>query len=177
MPTSLTRAACVSCIPFSEGSKFSCESSTMKAVQLHISSVSTKTPRACISPCLTGCETSAVAAALGAEPIPASLENSPLRIPCISAIPTAPAAASCHPIALFTMSIISCGIFSKFSITTVSARRMYAMAINGTSTPDTFAIRLTPPNITIAVSAVIATPLHTGAMSKESLKARAMVFD
>lgn len=37
-----------------------------------------KTPKVWIRPCLTGCDTYAVAAALGAEPIPASLLNSPV---------------------------------------------------------------------------------------------------
>ena len=44
--------------------------------------VSVNTLRACISPCFTGWETVAVAAALGAEPIPASLENKPRLTPC-----------------------------------------------------------------------------------------------
>ena len=49
--------------------------------------VSVNTLRACISPCFTGWETVAVAAALGAEPIPASLENKPRLTPCMIVAP------------------------------------------------------------------------------------------
>lgn len=52
------------------------------AVDVHNKSVSIKTDNICTSPCLTGCETTADAAAFGAEPMPASLEYNPLRIPC-----------------------------------------------------------------------------------------------
>ena len=55
----------------------------IKAVQLQMTMVSVNTLRACISPCFTGWETVAVAAALGAEPIPASLENKPRLTPCM----------------------------------------------------------------------------------------------
>ena len=51
-------------------------SSMIMAVQVQ-RSVSMKTPIACISPTLAGWEVSAVAAAHGAEPLPASLEKSP----------------------------------------------------------------------------------------------------
>lgn len=44
----------------------------------------------CTRPCFAGCETDAVAAAFGAEPIPASLENRPRLIPSIKADPANP---------------------------------------------------------------------------------------
>lgn len=44
----------------------------------------------CTRPCFAGCETDAVAAAFGAEPIPASLENRPRLIPNIKADPANP---------------------------------------------------------------------------------------
>ncbi|MCY1450071.1 hypothetical protein D9M71_668520 [compost metagenome] len=44
------------------------------------------------------------AAALGAEPMPASLENSPRLKPLRIAAPMPPAAASCRPKALCTIS-------------------------------------------------------------------------
>lgn len=48
------------------------------AVQLQITIVSINTPSACVSPALTGVSHSAAAAAQGAEPDPASLENNRL---------------------------------------------------------------------------------------------------
>ena len=44
------------------------------AVAVQISRVSMKTESICTRPCFTGWDTSAAAAALGAEPMPASLE-------------------------------------------------------------------------------------------------------
>src|SRR5699024_3786098 len=61
--------------------KEGCESSTMNAVIEQTRNVSKYTPRDCTKPCLAGCETAAVAPALGAEPIPASFENRPRRTP------------------------------------------------------------------------------------------------
>ena len=48
------------------------------------------TESAWIRPCLTGWETEAVAAALGAEPIPASLENRPRLMPSMTQDPANP---------------------------------------------------------------------------------------
>ena len=50
--------------------------------------VSTNTPSICTKPWLTGCFTCAAAAAFGADPIPASLENNPRLIPIIMALDT-----------------------------------------------------------------------------------------
>ena len=50
-----------------------------------------KTDNICTNPCFTGWLTMAEAAAFGAEPIPASLEYRPLRIPYIMADPANPA--------------------------------------------------------------------------------------
>ncbi|MND44041.1 hypothetical protein D3C80_348680 [compost metagenome] len=61
----------------------------MIAVLVHTMKVSTNTPSICTKPWFTGCFTSDAAAAFGAEPIPASLENKPRLIPCIIAIDTA----------------------------------------------------------------------------------------
>ena len=46
----------------------------MNAVAEQMRSVSMKTESICTRPCFAGWETSAAAAALGAEPMPASLE-------------------------------------------------------------------------------------------------------
>ena len=52
--------------------------------------VSMNTDSIWTSPCLTGCETAALAAAFGAEPTPASFEKSPLLIPFIMQEPVKP---------------------------------------------------------------------------------------
>ena len=49
-----------------------------------------KTDSICTRPCLTGWDTSAVAAAFGAEPIPASLEYRPRLTPSIRQEPVKP---------------------------------------------------------------------------------------
>ena len=64
----------------------------INAVQLQITIVSTNTPSACTNPALTGWSHSAAAAAHGADPEPASFENSPRLIPFIR---TAPKTAGC----------------------------------------------------------------------------------
>ena len=78
----------------------------MNAVAEHTMIVSTKTPRDCTSPCFTGWLVVAVAAALGALPMPASLENSPRLAPLSRAAaspPVMPAAASPSPNAAETI--------------------------------------------------------------------------
>ena len=55
-----------------------------------MSSVSMYTDRLCTRPCLQGCDTLAVAAALGAEPMPASLEYRPRLMPSITTEPANP---------------------------------------------------------------------------------------
>ena len=72
--------------------------------------VSVNTLRACISPCFTGWETVAVAAALGAEPIPASLENKPRLTPCMIVAPSPPPTTCSIPKALEKIWPIRAGI-------------------------------------------------------------------
>ena len=57
-----------------------------------MSSVSMYTDRLCTRPCFTGCDTLAVAAAFGAEPMPASLENRPRLMPSMTTEPAKPPA-------------------------------------------------------------------------------------
>ena len=66
-------------------------------VMVQTTSVSMKVPVMEISPCLTGSRVDATAAAMGAEPSPASLEKMPRAIPiCIatSMLPAAPPATA-----------------------------------------------------------------------------------
>ena len=57
----------------------------MRAVAVHTTIVSTNTPMDWIKPWLTGWEVVAVAATLGTDPSPASLENSPRLTPLSTA--------------------------------------------------------------------------------------------
>lgn len=75
----------------------SVQSNTICAVQEQTTSVSQNTPRACSRPCFTGCETVAVAAALGAEPSPASLLNKPRLMPWMMVTPKPPPANCSQP--------------------------------------------------------------------------------
>ena len=68
------------------------------AVQLQITIVSINTPNACINPAFTGVSHSAAAAAHGADPEPASLENNPLFTPFIRTAPNPPAAECDTPV-------------------------------------------------------------------------------
>ena len=72
---------CSRTIPSSPAVMDSGVRSMIIAVQLQMTKVSIKTPRACRSPSLAGWLISAAAAAQGADPEPASLENSPLLGP------------------------------------------------------------------------------------------------
>ena len=68
------RALCTRVAPSISGLKPTPADRHINAVAVQIKSVSMNTESICTRPCLAGWETSAVAAALGAEPIPASLE-------------------------------------------------------------------------------------------------------
>jgi len=148
----------------------------MKAVQVQMSSVSVKTPRAWISPCFTGCETCAVAATFGAEPMPASLLNSPRLIPCISAAPTVPPKACSQPKALATMSSSTSGSRPRLKSTTPSARATYPSAMTGTTRLLTRAMRWIPPKITTRVSSVSPTPIQRWSRPKAPSHAAQIVL-
>ena len=141
LPTSLVSACCVSCTPFTLPSSGAPLKRMMKAVQVQMISVSVKTPNVWIRPCFTGCDTSAVAATFGAEPIPASLLNRPRLIPCIKAAPTVPPMACSHPKALPMMSSSTAGSFPILKRTIPNASATYPRAITGTIILLTFAIR------------------------------------
>ena len=114
--------------------------STINAVQVQIIIVSVKTPSDCIKPCFTGCEVSAVAAALGALPIPASLENKPLFIPTNIVPVNVPTVKSLKLSACENIASNTCGIKFMFLKTINNATNMYATANIGTITSVIFAI-------------------------------------
>ena len=94
------------------------------AVAVHTSRVSIKTDSICTRPCLTGWDTSAAAAALGAEPTPASLEYSPRLMPSISAEPAKPPKMARKSKAPAMILLNTWGSIWKFSAMTTSAIRM-----------------------------------------------------
>ena len=130
----------------------------INAVQVQISSVSVNTASVCISPCFTGWVTFAVAAAFGADPIPASLLKSPRLMPCISAIPTPPPNACSQPKAWLTISEMTPGNWVILSNTMTNASPTYPNAIIGTIILLTRAMRRIPPKMMRRVSAVSIPP-------------------
>ena len=80
------------------------------AVQVQITMVSINTPSDCTSPIFTALSLFAAAAAHGAEPEPASLENSPRFTPFISTAPNPPAATCRMPKASSKMRVSTAGI-------------------------------------------------------------------
>ena len=62
-----------------------------------------------ISPCFTGWLTSAAAAAQGAEPLPASLENRPLFTPFMTTAPRPPPTMGFNPNACEKMLLSTTG--------------------------------------------------------------------
>ena len=102
-------AACSRSIPSSPATRLSGVSSMIMAEQLQISRVSMNTPSACSRPSLAGWSMSAAAAAQGAEPEPASLENSPRLAPFMMTAPMPPAAACRRPNASAKMRLNTAG--------------------------------------------------------------------
>ena len=115
-----------------------------------------------MNPCFTGCVTFAVAAACGAEPIPASLLKSPLLIPCIRAAPIPPPTACLKPNAFEVIVLITEGNSVIFIIITITAINTYPMAIIGTITLLTFAMLCIPPKMISAVKIVRTIPIVVG---------------
>jgi multiple sugar transport system permease protein len=97
LPRWYCTAACKRSMPVWPAVTDSGASSMTKAVQLQMTIVSTRTPSAWTSPILTGSSQSAAAAAQGAEPLPASLENRPRLMPFIRTAPKPPAATCRRP--------------------------------------------------------------------------------
>ena len=81
----------------------------MKAVALQITRVSRNTDTIWAKPCFTGWVTMAAAAALGAEPTPASLEKRPRLMPCIMAEPVKPAKIAWKSKAFWKMAAMTDG--------------------------------------------------------------------
>ena len=107
-----------------------------------------KVPVIVTSPWRTGSFVFAAAAAIGAEPRPASFEKIPLAIPfCIEIAIDAntPPATAFAPNAYSTIVTIAPGNFVILVTIKTNTATIYKTAINGTITCDTLAILLIPP--------------------------------
>ena len=133
-------------------------------VIVHITIVSINVPVIDTSPWRTGSFVCAAAAAIGAEPSPASFENMPRAMPfCIATVmlPTIPPVTAAGLKAPLTISTIAPGTAVMFVTTSKSADNMYTAAMNGTITCDTLAILLMPPITTRATHNVTRSPAIT----------------
>ena len=150
--------------------------SMTKAVHEHTISVSEKTPSACISPCFTGCATLAVAAALGAEPSPASLLNNPRFMPIMTIVPNVAPVTCLMPKASSMMRLKTEGRRLMLAMTTYRERARYKTAMKGTTSADTFATRCMPPNMIAIVSMQSSAPIYSVGMLNACFHASAMVL-
>ena len=114
----------------------------------------------CTRPCLAGCETSAVAAAFGAEPMPASLEYRPRLMPHMMHEPAKPLNAALKLNASRKMLAMTLG--KMFMNTTTSDITIYSSPITGTSTPVILVRRLPPPSTHAANSTARIAPMMYG---------------
>ena len=120
-------ACCVSTVPVTP--EPGCSASDIRIitpVAVQIRMVSMNTPSACTKPCDDGwCGLGmATAAMLGAEPMPASLENRPRLTPLSMAaamLPITPPAACSKPKALLMIRPITAGTLSMLATITHSA--------------------------------------------------------
>ena len=117
----------------------------MKAVAEQITRVSRNTDSICTRPCFTGWLTLAEAAALGAEPTPASLENRPRLMPCITAEPVKPAKMAWKSKAPAKMRPNTWGSSPRFMTMTTRATSTYRPPMMGTRVEAKAMIRLPPP--------------------------------
>ena len=134
----------------------------MNAVAEQMSSVSMNTDSICTRPCLAGCETSAVAAAFGAEPMPASLEYRPRLMPHMMHEPVKPLNAALKLNASRKILAMTPGKILIFIKMTMSDTRIYSTPMTGTSTPVISVRRLPPPSTHTANSTARIAPMMYG---------------
>ena len=162
------KAAMVTLTPSRPASGFHAPVMTMaRPVIVQTTRVSRKVPVMETRPWRTGSLVLAAAAAMGAEPRPASLEKMPRAIPCCMAtsiLPAMPPATACGLKAPTTMSANACGMAVTLAPRMMRQMRTYRMTMKGTTISDTFAMRLTPPSSTSATAAATSSPPMTTAM-------------
>ena len=131
-------------------------------VIVQITTVSINVPVIVTRPWRAGSFVWAAAAAIGAEPKPASFENIPLATPfCIAKTiaPSIPPAAALKPNAPAIISPNAAGIAFIFTIRIITQTVTYKIAINGTTNSDTVEILFIPPMITSPVQTVTIIPV------------------
>ena len=135
-----------------------------RAVIVQTTIVSMKVPVMLTSAWLTGSLVFADAAAIAAEPNPASLENKPLatpkRIAAANEAPINPPVAAVPEKASVIIMPNAAGIFSTFKPNTTSIVAIYIMIINGTKKEANRPTDLTPPMMTIAVKKARTIPVQ-----------------
>ena len=133
-------------------------------VIVQITIVSINVPVIDTSPWRAGSLVIAAAAAMGALPSPDSLEKIPLATPfCMATTidPITPPARALPVNADFTMETSAPGTAGRLVTMIITPSATYRIAINGTTTSDTFAIRLIPPITTSPTQSVRNRPVTT----------------
>ena len=157
-------AAPVKGMPAASAAPSTPEQQMARPVRVQITRVSKKTPVMLISPCRSGSSVSAQAAAMAAEPSPASLEKTPRAMPWRMTarrvtVPNAPPNAAEGASAQRSISAAAPGSRGRLPIITAPAPPMYSSAITGTSTEETSAMRRMPPSRITSASAAVASPV------------------
>ena len=117
----------------------------------HTTMVSRNVPVMDTRPWRTGSFVCAAAAAMGAEPRPASFEKMPRAMPfCMATMmaPSMPPAAACRPNALWKMTANAPGTLSRFVKMSTSEKPTYSTTMAGITRSDTLAMRFRPPMTT-----------------------------
>ena len=124
-----------------------------------------------IRPCSAGSLVFAAAAAMGAEPRPDSLENTPRAIPFCMAIimvePAKPPAAAVPVKADSKIKATAAGTPSKFMAISPTLMAIYMTAIKGMTLAATLAMLCRPPMVMAAIRIVSTAPVSTLDRPKE----------
>ena len=133
--------------------------------------VSIKVPVMEIRPCSAGSLVLAAAAAMGAEPRPDSLENTPRAIPFCMAImmvePAKPPAAAAPVNADSKIRATAAGTPSRFMTIRPRLMAIYITAIKGITLEATLAMLCRPPMVIAAMRTVSKNPVSTLDRPKE----------
>ena len=137
----------------------------MNAVAVQMSSVSMNTDSICTRPCLAGWETDAVAAAFGAEPIPASFEYRPRFTPYMMQLPEKPPITDWKSNALRKIDANIPGTFLMFRQIMSSETSTYRIPMNGTRISVMLARRFAPPSTITPNRNARMTPMNAGVIT------------
>ena len=118
----------------------------------------------CTRPCLQGWDTSAAAAALGAEPMPASLEYRPRLKPYIRQEPIKPPKMALKLKASAKIMANMAGRLRMLMSMAATAMSTYSTPMTGTTVPVTFTMRRPPPRRQYCVTRAMKPPMMAGIM-------------